>query len=330
MENRMLEYDLNIYESLNKEKPKKQITKIPIVRYKSIIIFLLIFILIMSIKPHLKKVCLCAVAKEENKYIREFVEHYKRYGIDKIYLYDNNDINGERFEDVINDYINIGFVELIDYHGVKQPQLPSYNDCYKRFNKLYAWLIFFDIDEFIYLKDFNNFKSFLNDERFEGCNRVQLNWIFYTDNNQLYYEDKPVRERFTEREPNAQGKTRGKDQGIKSVIRGNLDNIIIDCPHTLSENTKSCDGFGRRRKKTSIVTKESDFKYYYIEHYACKSTEEFIQNKLIRTDVYHKIDNNMDKINWYFAYNKVTKEKIEMIENRTKYNLTRFRDRIQN
>ena len=46
------------------------------------------------------KVCLCTLGKNENRYIREFVEFYKNYNVDQIYLYDNNDIDGERFEDV--------------------------------------------------------------------------------------------------------------------------------------------------------------------------------------------------------------------------------------
>ena len=32
----------------------------------------------------------------ENKYIREFVEFYEKHGVDKIFLYDNNDIDGEK------------------------------------------------------------------------------------------------------------------------------------------------------------------------------------------------------------------------------------------
>ena len=74
-------------------------------------------------------------------------------------------------------------------------------------------------NEFIYLKDFKSFKSFLNDKRFAKCTRVQFNWIFYTDNNLLYYEDKPVKERFTEKQASARGKKKGGPQGIKSVIR---------------------------------------------------------------------------------------------------------------
>lgn len=145
--------------------------------FKFFIIVLLILNIFVSIGSEIEifnKVCLCAVAKEENKYIREFIEHYRKYDIDKIYLFDNNDKNGEHFEDVIMDYIKSGFVELIDYKGIQQPQLLAYNDCYRRYNKFYDWLIFFDIDEFIYLKDFKSFKLFLNDKRFKSCNRVQL------------------------------------------------------------------------------------------------------------------------------------------------------------
>lgn len=60
-------------------------------------------------------VCVCTAGKIENRYIIEFVEHYKKYCVNKIFLYDNNDINGEKFEDVINNYIKGGFVKLIIY-----------------------------------------------------------------------------------------------------------------------------------------------------------------------------------------------------------------------
>ena len=38
----------------------------------------------------------------------------------------------------------------------------------------------------------------------------------------------------------------------------------------------------------------------------------------------------MDKIKWYFSYNKVTKEKIDMIERKTKYILANYRSSIKN
>ena len=79
----------------------------------------------ISIKIHYNKditkkqnICLCTSGKLENRYIREYVMHYEKYGVDKIFLYDNNDINGERFETVIGDFVEKGFVEIIIFYEI--------------------------------------------------------------------------------------------------------------------------------------------------------------------------------------------------------------------
>ena len=58
------------------------------------------------------KICLCVLGKNENLYIKEFIEYYKKYGVDKIFLYDNNDKDGERFEEILSQYIDNKFVEI--------------------------------------------------------------------------------------------------------------------------------------------------------------------------------------------------------------------------
>lgn len=66
-------------------------------------------------------------------------------------------------------------------------------------------------------------------------------------------------------------------------------------------------------KKFSI-----DSEYYYFKHYSFKSTEEYC-NKLNRGNV--AFDNNrhkkLSKIHMYFNYNKITIDKINMLENKT-------------
>lgn len=303
---------------------------------KIILIFIFIIIIIINLQIYFinerrcletKNVCLCTIGKNENKYIREFVEYYKNYQVDKIFLYDNNDLNGENFEDVISDYINNGYVELINYRELSNPQILSYNDCYKKNSKNYDWLIFYDIDEYIYLKDFSNIKLYLGDKRFYKCERIQLNWIFYTDNNLLYYDNRTLAERFIERQPSARGVKSGGSQGIKSIVRGYKKNVRINDVHILSKKFKLCDGFGNRAKIKGIITTKSDFEYHYINHYYCKSTEEFI-NKIMKTDAVFKNPPIIDKIKTYLGYNKITKEKIDLIENRTKINLTQYRSQI--
>ena len=146
-----------------------------IIYYKEIkgLFLLILIILLFSFykrdnkvkdKDSTKSICMCVIAKKENRYVREFIEFYKKMKVDKIFLNDNNDINGERFEEVIQDYINNGFVEIINYRGKISPQLKSYEDCYKNNMGLYDWFIFFDVDEFIYLKNYTDIKTFLKEK----------------------------------------------------------------------------------------------------------------------------------------------------------------------
>ena len=299
-----------------------------------ILFFIIILIFIIKIYAYINnitnniniefRVCLCTLGKQENRYIREFVEHYKNYGVDKIYLYDNNDIKGEKFEDVINDYIEKGIVEIINFRGKKRPIYRIMNNCYRKNYKKYNWLIFYEIDEFIYLKDFKNIKLFLNNSRFNNCQKVQLNWNFHTDNNLLHYDNRSLKIRFPEILPSLKGKKKDGPIGIKTILRGHIPNIRINCIHKLNKNLQACDGFGNPKKPLGIVTDISDLDYYYIDHYYSKSTEEFI-NKLNKGDALF-YDNRMERIETYFSQNKISREKIDYFENSTGLNLTKFKN----
>ena len=116
------------------------------------------------------KVYLTVIAKNEYPYIKEFINHHINIGIDKIFLYDNNDKgnNSESFENEISEFIKEGFVEIINYRGKVRPQFQIYRKCYQKNNKKYDWLIFFDIDELIHLENYSNIKDFLNEKRFNN------------------------------------------------------------------------------------------------------------------------------------------------------------------
>ena len=202
--------------------------------------------------------------------------------------------------------------------------LQMMNDCYKKNYLHYDWLIFFEVDEYIHLKDISNIKNFLGDKKFEKCDRIQLNWLMHTDNNLLYYDNRSIVERFTEREKKARGVKVGGKKSIKSILKGHIKRIIINDIHILNGNLKSCDGFGNPKNVTGISTDISDFEYYYIDHYFCKSTEEFI-NKINKGDILYSKKNIMERIKTYFKINIITTEKINLIENRTGLNLSRFK-----
>jgi len=202
------------------------------------------------------------------------------------------------------------------------------NNCYRKNYKYYNWLIFYEIDEFIYLKDFTNIKLFLNDTRFNNCEKVQLNWKFHSDNNLLHYDNRSLKERFPEIIPQLKGKKKYGPIGIKTIMRGHIPDIKIICIHTLNKKLKACDGFGNHKEYSGIVNDISDLEFYYIDHFYSKSTEEFI-NKLNKGDALYK-DNRFDRIRTYFSQNKITKEKVDYFENNTGLNLSTFRKKITN
>ena len=94
----------------------------------------------------------------------------------------------------------------------------KYNDCYNSNYDKYDWLIFNDIDEYIYLKNYNDIKNFLNRPRFKKCEIIQLNWVLFTDNNHIYYYNKSLLERFTEIDPYVKNRSINKSSNGKSLL----------------------------------------------------------------------------------------------------------------
>ena len=238
-----------------------------------------------------------------------------------IFLYDNNDINGEIFDDVISEYIKSNFVEIINYRGRNKIQLIAMNDCYEKNNKDYNWLLFYDMDEFIFLKNIKSIKNFLNKRRLYNCQIIQLNWIQHTDNNYLHYENRSLSERFNKR-----GKKIKDLFDIKSILRGNMSTNITSV-HFLNPNLECCDGFGKKKIINNYTDKYPDYKNYYIDHYYSKSTEEFI-NKINRGSVAYGNKKRADIIKFYFEINNITQQKIDYFEKEIKINLSYLRNNI--
>ena len=278
------------------------------------------------------KICLCTVAKQENKYLREFVEFYKNYGVDKIYLYDNNLENGERFDEVISDYITSNFVEVIDRRGKIRELINILNDCYRNNKDNYDWLIFYEIDEYIYLKNFKNIKPFLNQQYFNTCKIISLNWVHHSDNGKLHYENKSVQERFPKNGRNVNPNIYNRLADVKSIARGHLQDLTIGNGHYLTNQYHPCNGYGKPLKLHNLLTLEPDYENYYVIHYFTKSLEEFVE-KIKRGDVYKGPGNKdfyMFQIDRYFEINELTKEKLDYIEEKLgkEVDLTEYRKRL--
>ena len=323
--------------------PKKFKLKIPKLKKKLLILLLKFFIILLliyyifnnfeifyiknvlyKIRNKKIKVCLCIFGKEENLYAKEYVNHYKKLGYNHIFLYDNNDINGEKFEDVLQTEINSGFVTIIDFKGkrtiknkLKSPQLDVFYDCYEKNNKNYDWLSFFDFDEFLELYP-NNLKiqDFLGNKRYDKCQNIKINFLFYSDNELLYYDNRSIEERFTTPLPNAYD-----NMIIKSTVRGGLKENYwkkSTNTHTSLMNYTCCNSLGQIMDYRANNYKKFNFSYAALKHYYTKTVEEYVhktkrgEGHLIYTPFNNK--RKYHKINNYFYYNKRTTEKLKLFK----------------
>jgi hypothetical protein len=190
------------------------------------------------------------------------------------------------------------------------------NDCYQRYYQIYNWLIFFEVDEYIHLSNYTNIKFYLQRNTFKNCEIIHLNWVYHTDNNLIYYDNRPLHIRFPEVEPNAKNNVKGSKNCVKSILRGHIPNVVINSVHVLNKKIKlkRCNGFGNPEVFHGIKTYNSDFRFYYIDHYYSKSLEEFIE-KINKGDV-------IQGQSISFKYLRIN-------ENHTKLNLTKFKARLK-
>lgn len=262
------------------------------------------------------KIDVCCIAKMENRYIREWVEHYRKIGFDSVILIDNNDAGGERFDDSIGDYMKEGFVEVIDFRGKEKAQLEAYDYVYREIFDG-DWIAFFDVDEFLFLPEHGNIHDFM--ASFDGMSTdvVKINWMCYGDCGKLYYEDKPVNERFDTPLPFDYSTGRVPNNfHTKCIVRkGCMGKGLSYCanPHVPVGNGLVY------RKPSGEVTGSSPFEKYdfsraYLKHFTTKTIQEFVETKMVRGVPDRSREDSRRDVNldMFFGYNEKTEEKLKI------------------
>jgi len=279
-----------------------------------ILILLLIYFNIFIFRKNLKinkNVALCVIAKNENLYIKEFVEYYENLGIKKIYLYDNNDINGENFSIILNKYINSDFIKLKNIRGKSEIQILAYNHCYQSNINRYSWFLFLDVDEFLYIKNNRTLLNFLSDDRFLKCNSIFINYNEYGDSDLVKYDKRSIFKRFTKSRYGISG---------KSLTRGGIKKAKIDIHKPLYINNY-CNSEGESEElfKNKISSSKIVVNDVEIRHFITKSLEEFYQRLIKGWPCVKKFSKGYykfveERIRYYFSLNKITEYKYNKLK----------------
>lgn len=251
------------------------------------------------------KVAICAVAKNENKYIKEWINYHLNLGFDKIFIYDNNDSCTEKISEIIQNES----VEIYEWFDRKAIQSVAYTDCYNNHRSEFDWILYIDIDEFVVLEHVKNIKEFLSQEIFSNTNIIRLNWMHFTDNNELdvINNNYNVFNRFKERVKYF------KDCYGKSFIHTKLDIKYTISSHGYCNKKDLKDAVNAIGEKclneSCVVSYTPVYKNAWINHYRTKTIGEYIRQKYFRGDASQANSNRYNNLEFFFETNERTIEK---------------------
>lgn len=293
--------------------------------FKFIFALLFLFLIKLFSNKNNLKVAVATMVKMENHYINEWVEYYYRLGFKKIFIYDNNDINGEKLEDVLNKYISHNFVKIINYKGKIwrgiNLQSSAFLDCYINESIKYDYLALFDADEFLYLGKFRKINDYLSQSKFKNFDCIKFPWLVFDDNDLINVKnnDFSLNKRFTRGNYYSTTCKSIFKTGFKQINSTNLIN-----PHgpvglrTCDPDGITCNNGTDKNLPHFSMYKNIKKTNEYIKHFKLKTLQEFIDLKLKRLYA----DQSQDKAKKYltfslfFSFNKKTKEKIDYIKKR--------------
>ena len=123
---------------------------------------------------------LCAIAKDETPYLREWVGYHYYIGFEKIIIYDNESKIPVR--ETLKDFCDAGICETYTIYGLAQQNI-AYNHYALNEGKKCHWLAFFDLDEFLCLKSEKDIRVILQD--YESYSALSIQWDVFSSSGHL-------------------------------------------------------------------------------------------------------------------------------------------------
>lgn len=268
-----------------------------------------------------EKVLLCCILKMENHYLEEWLIHYKKLGVDKVVIYDNNDISGKYAENirelsVVREGEKSGLIDIISVPNKYKIQCECYSQCYYNYCDEYDWLMFLDIDEYLQLEKFTDIHDYLEQDIFKKYEIIHVNWKIFDDNDLLGVNEGnySLENRFTREMAIHCPVKNWLNKEVKSIVKGGILNCsFTKNPHTItSKKLECCDAIGGKEMSMEQKSRKVLHEGAWINHYITKTIQEYIDNKMARGGGCTK--SGRYNLNFFFRYNDKTEEKIKIGE----------------
>jgi hypothetical protein len=125
-------------------------------------------------KPYLS---ICAIYRDEARYLAEWVEFHRLVGVERFFLYNN--LSEDDHREVLAPYIDEGLVTVRDWPVTDggQGQLPAYNDALRWHRYDSRWIAFIDLDEFLFSPGGESLPEVLSE--YEEWPGVAVRWAMF-------------------------------------------------------------------------------------------------------------------------------------------------------
>lgn len=260
----------------------------------------------------IKSVAVCCIARREERYIQEFVDHHLLMGVTRIFIYDNGRGN-EPVPTFADDR-----VEVVDWRDKDNGQCEAYAHCYRKHGHEYGWMGFLDVDEHVQVREGETLTNYLACMAAMKADVVLLNWRVMTDNGLTHYDERPLAERFTEPMP-LNRCVRFSDQPennhVKAFVRGGIYGLQFGTPHCPVKPATmiAVNSNGETVPLRPLIPYQ--LKHAWIDHYETKTAEEYMDKCRRGFPLSQQyVDGFLrNAVRFFFAINQRTAEKEEIL-----------------
>ena len=292
----------------------------------------------------MSKIVICAIAKNEDRYVEDWLLYHFCLGFTDISIYDNNiperkgdlrrliDNSTKLTEDMKR------HTEIIDATDKRSYQIEAYQKYHKTHK--FDWCAFIDIDEFITLNAWKTIGEMVNDKRFADATAIFLAWDTISDDNivdvpddYIYkgvkcinihddatreaaaseWEKIPVYERFHKTT------TTFEPYNHKMLVRGGIDGMKLEIHHYIADpSILPCYPSGKIKEyipKYHVSEEQyykEGFEYANLRHYRTKTIREYLRQKYLnKSSAVNSFIRTLFVADYFFRVNEKTAAKME-------------------
>jgi hypothetical protein len=214
------------------------------------------------------KIAICAIFKDEARYLLEWLAFHRVVGVDAFVLYDNGSMDGGA--DLIRRSNFARHVTLIDWPGVGM-QIPAYQDFCAYHASKFDWAAIIDLDEFIMPVDGNSIREPLTRRAYSDYSSILMQWLVFGSSGRRYRPEGLVTESYTRRLPD----DNATNLHVKPLLRGRAVTTAGTTPHVVNVSGPTCNTRGQTVHSYARQEVECH-DVLVVNHYFTKSREEWL------------------------------------------------------